>query len=61
MNANLIKAVMEAQGVKGDARHIEAAASALSAALQSTAERFSKLPLEAEPSAFTLEQRRVAP
>jgi hypothetical protein len=61
MNVDLIKAAMELQGMKADARHIEAAASTLTAVLKATAEPFSKLPLEAEPSAFPLEQRRLAP
>jgi hypothetical protein len=61
MNANLIKAAMEVQGVEADARHIDAAASTLNAVFKATAEPFSKLPLEAEPSAFSLEQRRLAP
>ena len=61
MNVDLIKAAMELQGMKADARHIEAAASTLTAVLKATAEPFAKLPLEAEPSAFPLEQRRLAP
>ena len=35
--------------------------STLTAVLKATAEPFAKLPLEAEPSAFPLEQRRLAP
>lgn len=33
----------------------------LQALLKATAERFASLPLEAEPSAFQVEQRRNAP
>ena len=61
MNVYLIKAAMEVQGVKADARHIDAVASTLTAVFKTTAEPFSKLALEAEPSAFPLEQRRLAP
>jgi hypothetical protein len=61
MNADIIKAVTEAQGIKADARHIDAAAATLATAFKTTAQTFSKLPLEAEPSAFPLEQRRLAP
>jgi hypothetical protein len=39
----------------------EVAAASVSALLKAVAERFAKLPLEAEPSDFQAEQRRNAP
>jgi hypothetical protein len=56
-----VRSWLEAQGVQADARHIDAAASMLTAVLKTTAEPFSRLPLEAEPAAFPLEQGRLAP
>jgi uncharacterized protein len=61
MNPNQVKAVLEEQGVQADPMHIEATAATVSALLKGTAERFAKLPLEAEPAAFAAEQRRSAP
>jgi hypothetical protein len=39
----------------------EVAAAIVAALLKATAERFAKLPLEAEPADFPAEQRRNAP
>jgi hypothetical protein len=60
MNPSQVKAVLEGQGVQASPVHNEAAASISTSFLETTAERFSKLPLEAEPSGFQAEQRRHA-
>jgi hypothetical protein len=44
-----------------DPAHAQAAVALVSALLEATAERFARLPLEAEPSDFQAEQRRRAP
>jgi hypothetical protein len=44
-----------------DPRHSAATAAIVTALLKATAERFARLPLEAEPSDFQAEQRRNAP
>jgi hypothetical protein len=56
-----IKDLLEEQGLRGDPKHVSVASSGVTALLKATADRFSKLPLEAEPSAFPAEQRRGAP
>jgi hypothetical protein len=61
MNASLVKAFLEQAQVGGEPAHVAAAAATLDAVLKATAERFSRLPLEAEPSGFQAEQRRAAP
>jgi hypothetical protein len=61
MNSIYIKNFLEDQGLQPDPKHIATAASSISSLLKTTAERFSKLPLEAEPSGFHAEQRRNAP
>jgi hypothetical protein len=61
MNLIQINNLLEDQGVRADPTHAAAAATTVTSLLKSTAERFSKLPLEAEPSGFQAEQRRVAP
>jgi hypothetical protein len=61
MTLNHIKNLFEEHGVQADPIHIEATAATVSALLKGTAERFAKLPLEAEPAAFAAEQRRSAP
>jgi hypothetical protein len=60
MNANDVKRTLEAQGVRADAVHIEATAATVSALLNGAGERFSQLPLEAEPSGFQAAQRSRA-
>jgi hypothetical protein len=61
MNLIYIKNLLEDQGLQPDPKHIAAAASSITSLLTTTAERFSKLPLEAEPSGFEAEQRCRAP
>jgi hypothetical protein len=61
MNLKHIKDLLEDHGLRPDPKHVAAVASAVTALLTATSERFSKLPLEAEPSAFQAEQRRPAP
>jgi hypothetical protein len=53
--------LLEAQGVRGDPAHLEAAAVLVTALLEGTARYFASLPLEAEPAAFQAAQRRHAP
>jgi hypothetical protein len=61
MNAAELKRTLEAQGVRADPVHIEATAATVSGLLKGAAERFSQLPLEAEPSGFQAAQRASAP
>ncbi len=61
MNATEIRLLLEAQGVRGDPAHLEAAAVLVTALLEGTARYFASLPLEAEPAAFQSAQRRHAP
>jgi hypothetical protein len=62
MNPTLVADLLKDQGVQAaDPKHIAAAATGVTSLLKATAERFSKLPLEAEPSGFQTEQRRAAP
>ena len=61
MNAADVKRMLDAEGVRADAVHIEATAVSVSALLKGAAERFSQLPLEAEPSGFQAAQRTSAP
>ena len=56
-----VEQLLTLQGAKADPRHTAAAASGLSALLEGTAERFANLPLEAEPAAFSAQQRANAP
>lgn len=56
-----IKMLLEAQGVRADPAHLEAAAVLVTALLEDTARYFAGLPLEAEPAAFQAAQRRHAP
>ena len=60
MNPNHAKVLLEQQGLQADPAHAAAAAFTVTSLLKGTAERFSKLPLEAEPSGFQAEQRRAA-
>jgi hypothetical protein len=52
---------MEEQGVQPSPTHVEAAGNILASIFKTTAEPFAKLPLEAEPAAYMLEQGRQAP
>lgn len=61
MNPTLVADLLKDQGVQPDPKHIAAAATGVTALLKAAAVRFSKLPLEAEPSGFQAEQRRAAP
>jgi hypothetical protein len=61
MKPGEVQALLDAQGVRADGAHIAATAVLLTALLEGTAERFGRLPLEAEPSGFPAEQRRRAP
>lgn len=61
MNPTLAKTLIEEQGVQPSPTHVEATASILDSLFKTTAERFGKLPLEAEPGLYVLEQRRQAP
>jgi hypothetical protein len=61
MNSNLVNDFLEEQGVHLNPTHAAAAASTITSLLNTTAERFAKLPLEAEPSGFQAELRRSAP
>lgn len=61
MNPTLAKTLMEAHGVQPSPTHVQATANILGAIFKTTAESFARLPLEAEPSTYLLEQRRKAP
>jgi len=61
MNPTLARTLIEEHGVQPSPTHVEASANILSSLFKTTAEPFAELPLEAEPSAFVLEQRRQAP
>ena len=61
MNPTLARTLSEQHGVQPSPTHVEATANILSSLFKTTAEPFAELPLEAEPSAFVLEQRRQAP
>jgi len=61
MNLTLVSNLLEDQGAQPDPEHVAAAASTLAALLKTAAERFARLPFEAEPSGFTAEQRSHVP
>ena len=61
MNPNLARTLIEEHGLQPSPEHVEATANILATLFKTTAEPFARLPLEAEPSAFVLEQRRQAP
>jgi hypothetical protein len=61
VNPDSVRTLLEIQGVEAGPAHVDAAVSALDSMLKATAERFSRLPLEAEPSGFQAEQRKIAP
>jgi hypothetical protein len=61
MNPTLAKTLIEEQGVQPDPTHVEATASILTSLLATAAQPFARLPLEAEPAGYVLEQRREAP
>ena len=61
MNPTLAKTLIVEQGVQASPTHVEAAGNILASIFKTTAEPFAKLPLEAEPGAYLLEQRRQAP
>ena len=61
MNLTLAANLLEDQGVQPDPKHVTAAASTLTGLLKTVAERFAKLPFEAEPSGFAAEQRSHVP
>ena len=56
-----IEALIADQGVKVEPAHLAAAKAGVTALMDGTAERFARLPLEGEPSAFQAELRRSAP
>jgi hypothetical protein len=61
MNPNQLKDRFEERGVQADPVHIDATATVVTGLLKGTAERFTQLPLEAEPSGFAAELRHNAP
>ena len=61
MNPTLARTLIEEQGVQPSPTHVEATANILASLFRTTAVPFAELPLEAEPAAFVLEQRRQAP
>ena len=61
MNPTLARTLIEAHGVQPSPTHVEATGNILATLFKTTAEKFAALPLEAEPAAFVLEQRRQAP
>jgi hypothetical protein len=61
MTKDDVRHIFALQGVHGDPAHIAAAASGVRTLLEGTAERFARLPLEAEPANFVAEERAKAP
>ena len=61
MNPTLAKALIEEHGVQPSLAHVEAAGGILASIFKTTAGPFASLPLETEPAAYLLEQRRQAP
>jgi hypothetical protein len=61
VNPALARTLIEEHGVQPSPTHVEATANILASLFKMTAGAFAGLPLEAEPSAFVLEQRRQAP
>ena len=61
MNPTLARTLIEERGVQPSPTHVEATGHILASLFKTTAGPFARLPLEAEPSAFLLEQRRQAP
>ncbi len=61
MNSADVKRMLDAQGVRAEAIHIDATATSVGALLKGTERRFAELPLEAEPSGFQAAQRAGAP
>ena len=61
MNPTLARTLIEQHGVQPSPAHVEATGNILASLFKATAGPFARLPLEAEPSAFLLEQRRQAP
>ena len=61
MNPTLAKALIEEHGVQPSPTHVEATANILAAIFKTTAGPFARLPLEAEPGDYLLEQQRQAP
>ena len=61
MNPTLARTLIEEQGVQPSPTHAEATGNILASLFKTTAGRFGKLPLEAEPSEYRLELRRQAP
>jgi hypothetical protein len=61
MNPTLARTLIEEHGVQPSPTHVEATGNILASLFKTTAAPFAKLPFEAEPSAYVLEQRRQAP
>ena len=61
MRTEEVKRMFDAQGIDASTVHVDAAAATVGALVKATAERFARLPLEAEPSGFQAELRRNAP
>jgi hypothetical protein len=61
MNPTLARNLIEEHGVQPSPTHAAAAGNILASIFKTTAEPFANLPLEAEPAAYLLEQRRQAP
>jgi hypothetical protein len=61
MRAQEVRSIFEAQGVHASTVHVDAAAATIGALVEATAERFARLPLEAEPAGFQAELRHNAP
>ena len=61
MNPTLAKTLVEEHGVQASPTHVEATASILNSLFKATAQPFARLPLEAEPAGYRVEQRREAP
>ena len=61
MNPTLAKTLIEEHGVQPSPAQVEATGNILASLFKTTAGPFARLPLEAEPATFLLEQRRQAP
>jgi len=61
MNSADVRRLLDAEGVRAEAVHIDATAASVSALLKGTERRFAELPLEAEPSGFQAALRTRAP
>jgi hypothetical protein len=61
MSPDEVRTLLAEQGVQADCAPVAAAALLVTALLETTAERFGGLPLEAEPAGFQVAQRREAP